>query len=75
MQIYFEIEISQGKLSELVLKIKIPGKCEVHESMALNLLRKVTQSKSKTIITRSMLAISLIVFTDKFKPRKPMSED
>ena len=27
----------------------------------------LTQSKSKTIITRSMLTISLIVFTDKFK--------
>ena len=27
----------------------------------------VTQSKSKTIITRSMLTISLIVFTDKFQ--------
>ena len=27
----------------------------------------ITQSKSKTIITRSMLTISLIVFTDKFQ--------
>ena len=27
----------------------------------------LTQSKFKTIITRSMLTISLIVFTDKFK--------
>ena len=30
------------------------------------LLLLITQSKSKTIITRSMLTISLIVFTDKF---------
>ena len=29
-------------------------------------LKYITQSKSKTIITRSMLTISLIVFTDKF---------
>ena len=29
--------------------------------------RVVTQSKSKTIITRSMLTISLIVFTDKLQ--------
>ena len=28
---------------------------------------ELTQSKSKTIITRSMLTISLIVFTDKFQ--------
>ena len=28
---------------------------------------KLTQSKSKTIITRSMLTISLIVFTDPYK--------
>ena len=31
------------------------------------LLKHVTQSKSKTIITRSMLTISLIVFTDKLQ--------
>ena len=30
-------------------------------------VRFVTQSKSKTIITRSMLTISLIVFTDKLQ--------
>ena len=33
----------------------------------LSIFARITQSKSKTIITRSMLTISLIVFTDKLQ--------
>ena len=41
------------------------GWYDPHPSLPVNLY--VTQSKSKTIITRSMLTISLIVFTDKLQ--------
>ena len=37
------------------------------QSYGVNIGPKLTQSKSKTIITRSMLTISLIVFTDKLQ--------
>ena len=48
----------------------------LHLQLQINTLQKsalfssfyaITQSKSKTILTRSMLMISLIVFTDKFQ--------
>ena len=42
-------------------------RAEIHLLLFSIFLGIITQSKSKTIITRSMLTISLIVFTDKFK--------
>ena len=40
---------------------------DVMSQYMLTLETRLTQSKSKTIITRSMLTISLIVFTDKLQ--------